>query len=261
MKLLIRLFTARHKLLFCLWTLFLFSCHQKKQDVYAFEQAQLPVVHATHLKFSNKQHTEDYTQLEQQLLKQGFLDVQKIDKNLVIDLGYTKADNFTGEILYDSLRHAFLQPLAYQKLEIALSELQKLYPNYTFRIFDALRPRSVQHKMWDVVENTEMELYVANPFSGSIHNYGLAVDLSIYDLENNKELDMGTEIDHLGWKSQYRYNSELVREKLISQKAMDNRVLLRKVMKKAGFHPIESEWWHFNALPGSETKRRFQIVE
>jgi D-alanyl-D-alanine dipeptidase len=40
-----------------------------------------------------------------------------------------------------------------------------------------------------------------------------------------------------------------------------NRRLLRKVMTEAGFISISSEWWHFDAFPTDEVRRRFKIIE
>ena len=210
---------------------------------------------------SPKQKKTRYTAMENELLRQGFIDVKTIDSSLLVDLGYTKPDNFTGEILYDSLQHAFLRPLAAEKLQKALTFLQNEQPNYTFTVFDALRPRSVQKKMWQIVAGTSQEKYVANPYYGSIHNFGLAIDLSIYNLETGKPLDMGTPIDHLGRESEYRYNNRLKQDGIISAEAVKNRQLLRRVMKKAGFQPINSEWWHFNALSKENTRAQFEIVK
>ena len=57
---------------------------------------------------------------------------------------------------------------------------------------------SVQQKMWNVVKGTSQNIYVSNPArGGGLHNYGLAVDVSIAD-EKGNPLPMGTKVDHLG---------------------------------------------------------------
>ena len=237
--------------------LFLVSCKLNGQE------AKAEKVHDCIDEPQKQQHTAEksYTVYETALLNKGFNDVQNISEDVVVQLGYTHKDNFTGEILYDSLFHAFMRPLAYEKLRKAHQLLQKEFPNYTFSVFDALRPRSAQQKMWDMVEGTNMQKYVANPYYGSIHNYGLAIDLTIYDLNTEQSIDMGTEIDHLGREAEYRYNQQLINEGLISETAVKNRKLLRKIMRAAGFRSIDSEWWHFNALSKEQTRAEYEIVE
>jgi D-alanyl-D-alanine dipeptidase len=46
----------------------------------------------------------------------------------------------------------------------------------------------------------------------------------------------------------------------LSQKAIDNRLILRKAMKSAGFMPIEYEWWHFNAFSRKVAKEKFSVI-
>lgn len=205
--------------------------------------------------------TRKYTALEQQIIQKGFIDLQTVSNDFKIELGYTKTDNFTNKVLYDSLQHAFLHPIAAEKLKAAQTILQQKYPNYSFFIFDALRPRSVQTKMWNVVKNTDKQKYVANPKRGSIHNFGFAVDLSIYNQETQQQIDMGTKIDHLGIEAEYRHNQMLVKQGKISEEAVKNRQLLRSVMVKAGFQPINSEWWHFNAISKEKARKEYKIVE
>jgi D-alanyl-D-alanine dipeptidase len=48
---------------------------------------------------------------------------------------------------------------------------------------------------------------------------------------------------------------------LLSQKQIDNRKLLRKVMSKYGFSGIETEWWHFNACTRSKAARKYKVLE
>ena len=111
---------------------------------------------------------------------------------------YTKADNFTGEILYDDLSEAYLHPHAAYALLKAQEALKALHPSYSLIIYDAARPMSVQRKMWDVVKGTSKYRYVSNPNrGGGLHNYGLAVDISIQD-SLGRPLPMGTKVDHLG---------------------------------------------------------------
>lgn len=247
-----------------LWLVFmlawLYSCAQNKSQpiVEASSPESIDVLENKIPKVDTS--TLDYTQYEQGLLKQGFEDVG-LFYGVNIDLKYTTSDNFTGEVLYDSLQHAFLRPIAAEKLKKALQILQEQHPNYGFLIYDALRPNSVQYKMWDIVKGTEKERYVASPYTGSIHNFGCAVDLTIVDLTTNKPLPMGSDYDYFGPAAEYRYNQQLLNEHVLSQEEVDNRVLFRKVMRQAGFHSIDTEWWHFNALSKTETRKRYKLVK
>ena len=89
----------------------------------------------------------------------GLINIAELDNSIAISLMYTKADNFTGEILYDDLSEAYLHPHAAYALLKAQEALKALHPSYSLIIYDAARPMSVQRKMWDVVKelpNTDM---------------------------------------------------------------------------------------------------------
>lgn len=72
--------------------------------------------------------------------------------DIEIDLMYTRADNFTGKVLYEDLQEAYLHPEAAKALLQAQKRLKELYPGYSLIIYDAARPMSVQQKMWNVVK-------------------------------------------------------------------------------------------------------------
>lgn len=93
-----------------------------------------------------------------------------------------------------------------------------------------------------------------------MHNYGLAVDVSIVN-ENGEALPMGTEVDHLGIEAHITHEVELVKSGRISKEAYQNRLLLRQVMKDAGFRALNSEWWHFNRCSREEAKQRYKRIE
>lgn len=245
------------------------SCFQQSKEVVNADKAQAQKVEHD-IQFSSEktisEHCEEdaiepkvYSNYETKLINEGYKDIASISDNIRVELAYTTSDNFVGEVLYDSISHAFLHPIAFEKLQVAHQLLQEQNPNYTFYIFDALRPNHAQHKMWKIVKGTAQQKYVASPYSGSIHNFGCAVDLSIFDLKANALLDMGTEIDYFGRAAEYRYNQQLVNDGSISSKAMENRIMLRKIMKEAGFLPINTEWWHFNALPNAKVKSELQM--
>lgn len=190
----------------------------------------------------------------------GLVDVTELDSSLVVKLMYTQADNFTGEVLYDDLSEAYLHPDAAYALVKAQRVLKELHPSYSLLIYDAARPMSVQKKMWNVVKGTPKYRYVSNPNNGGgLHNYGLAVDISIQD-SSGQPLPMGTKVDHLGAEAHITQESELVRNGKMSEAERQNRILLRKVMKEAGFRALPSEWWHFNFCSRDVARQKYKLI-
>ena len=145
-------------------------------------------------------------------------------------------------------------------LEEAQRLLKEEHPSYSLIVYDAARPMSVQQTMWNAVKGTPKYIYVSNPArGGGLHNYGLAVDVSIVDGEG-KPLPMGTPVDHLGREAHITAEAELVAQGKLTEAERQNRLLLRRVMKAAGFRPLPSEWWHFNRYSRQTAKERFQAI-
>lgn len=88
----------------------------------------------------------------------GFVNIAEADSSIAIDLMYTRADNFTGTILYEDLKEAYLHPDAMKSLKQAQRLLKERRPGYSLIVYDAARPLSVQQKMWDVVKGTSIHL-------------------------------------------------------------------------------------------------------
>jgi hypothetical protein len=119
---------------------------------------------------------------------------------------------------------------------------------------------SVQKKMWNVVKGTSKYKYVSNPNrGGGLHNYGLAVDISIQD-SLGQPLPMGTQVDHLGVEAHITNENELVHNGKMSETERQNRILLRKVMKEAGFRALPSEWWHFNFCSRDVARQKYKLI-
>lgn len=193
--------------------------------------------------------------------RQGLVNVKDVDPTIEVDLMYSRADNFTGKILYTELREAYLHPTAAKALAKAQKELKRLHPGWSLRIYDATRPMSVQQKMWNTVAGTSKNIYVSNPANGGgLHNYGLAVDITICD-EKGDTIDMGTKVDHLGREAHTDIEEQLVKQKKISRRAVNNRKLLRRVMAVGGFKVLRTEWWHFNFKSRAEAKAHYKVVK
>lgn len=189
----------------------------------------------------------------------NYVNIGKMN-GIKIDLRYASKNNFMGENLYGDFNICYLHRIAAQKLSRAVKLLQKRKPNWKLLIFDALRPRSVQHKLWQRVKGSNKQAYVANPYRGSIHNFGFAIDLTLID-ERGQELDMGTEFDTFSRLSEPRREKYFLRRGKLKKIHIKNRLILRRVMVDAGFRQLPNEWWHFDALPGKIVRKRFRIVE
>lgn len=201
------------------------------------------------------------TATELAIERQGMVDIAEVDSTIRVSLMYGRADNFTGHVLYTDLRRAYLHPEAAQALKRAQAILHRLRPDLSLAVYDAGRPMSVQQKMWNEVKDTPKYFYVSNPArGGGLHNYGLAVDLTLCDAATGDTLDMGTKIDHMGAASHIDREYELRRRGKLSVQAVRNRSLLRRVMREAGFKPLRTEWWHFNFKSRAEAKARYKVI-
>ncbi len=162
-----------------------------------------------------------------------------------IDLRYATADNFVGRDLYSPLDCAWLHRDAAAALERAVTWLAARKPDHQLLVLDALRPQSVQQQLWDALQGTELLGYIAEPGRGSIHSFGMALDVTIVG-PDGKELDMGTGFDDLSERSHPVLEPALLVRGEITQQHIDNRRLLRDAMFQAGWLGINSEWWHFD---------------
>lgn len=205
----------------------------------------------------------DLTDLEKTLIAQGLVNIEDLIPSLKVELKYSTTDNFFGEDVYGDLTKAYLQPEVADRLKKATEMLQNEYPNLTLLVYDGARPLSVQRILWESLDKPDSikPLYVADPKVGGLHNYGVAVDLTIYDVEAGKPLDMGTAYDFFGYEAYPDRELEMMAEGKISRSQVANREILRKVMKAAGFSGIGSEWWHFNAFSREEAGKKFKLVE
>ena len=103
------------------------------------------------------------------------------------------------------------------------------------KIFDAYRPYKATVKFYELYHDTT---YVASPYSGSRHNRGCALDMSLVELATGKELPMPTEFDSFKKEA---WPTTPVKDPVIRK----NRDLIISVMEQHGFRVNASEWWHF----------------
>lgn len=200
--------------------------------------------------------------LEIELIKKGLVNVSDIDSTILINIKYSTTDNFMNEDMYGDFNKAYLQKDVALKLKKAQFFLHQNNSELSLLVYDAVRPRHVQQKMWDGLNMSFSEKikFVSNPKNGSLHNYGAAVDVTL-STTNGKPLDMGTPYDFIGELAYPSLETQNLENGTITKLQINNRKLLRSVMKKAGFFGIQSEWWHFNSCRRSEAKKRYEIVE
>jgi D-alanyl-D-alanine dipeptidase len=195
-----------------------------------------------------------------QLKNAGLVDIRDLDSSIVVHLLYATENNFVGEQMYKSLHEAYLQTEAANKLVLAQKYLKQINPEYKLIVYDAARPQWAQEIMWNKVKDTPMRRYVANPKRISMHTYGVAVDVSILD-KHNKELDMGTSVDFLGALAEPKNEAIFLDSGQLTPKQVQNRELLRTVMRKAGFRGISNEWWHYEAFTRTEAQKKYVPVK
>lgn len=203
-------------------------------------------------------------ELEQRMIDQGLVNIQTIDSTIMVELKYSTTDNFVHTDVYGDLTRAYMQQKPAEMLAKANKFLQSQYPNYRLLVYDGARPLTVQHKFWallDTIPPAKRADFVANPAEGSIHNFGSAVDLTVYDLDTQKPLDMGTKYDYFGDLAYPSLEDQMLREGKLTKQQIANRLVLRNAMQKAGYMRIESEWWHFNAISRARAKELYKIVE
>ena len=164
---------------------------------------------------------------------------------IAVDLRYATPDNFVGRDLYSPIDCAWLHRDAAAALEQAVAWLAAHRPDHHLLVLDALRPQRVQQQLWDALQGTELLGYIAEPSRGSIHSFGMVLDITIVG-PDGQELDMGTGFDDLSERSHPALELALLESGEITQEQVAHRRLLRDAMFQAGFFGINSEWWHFD---------------
>lgn len=205
---------------------------------------------------------KDTSQLELYLLSKKLVNINTLDSSIKVSLLYSTSHNFLNKPVYEGLTQCYLPCEVAIKLCNAQFALKQQFPNYSIIVFDAVRPLHIQKQMWDELKMPPAQKinYLAHPNDISLHNYGAAVDVGIIG-ENTTLLDMGTPFDYFGELSEPRREKQLYKQGKLSKQAFANRLLLRKVMENAGFAPITTEWWHFNATNKTNAAQKYTLIE
>ena len=163
------------------------------------------------------------------------VELVKLDPTIKLDIRYAGANNFLGKPVYTEAR-AFLQRPA---AEAVVRAHRALKPHgYGLLIHDGYRPWAITKLFWDMTSGKQRE-FVADPATGSKHNRGCAVDLTLFELASGKAVQMPGDYDEMTERSSPDYTGGTA-----DQRA--RRDLLRKVMEAEGFTVEPNEWWHYN---------------
>ena len=140
-----------------------------------------------------------------------FVRIMDYIPDIVIDLKYATADNFTGTVIYD-FKDAYLRYGTVKKLAVA------------------------QEKLWQVCPNPR---YVANPANGmKAHNLGGTIDMTLVTFDGN-EVEMPTAFDDFSLKADRDYSD-------VPETAAGNAKMMERVMTECGFVGYAGEWWDYS---------------
>ena len=165
------------------------------------------------------------------------VDVRERAPDISINLVFAKSHNFMERRMYPR-NICLLQESTLNKLIAAQKIFRK--DGYSIKIYDAYRPYSVTRELATFLANP---VYLSDPLTGSHHNRGVAVDMTLVNLDG-VELAMPSLVHTLD-KTAHRANPDM------SEEARRNVAYMTEVMRSCGFIPYMQEWWHF-----SDTQRR-----
>jgi len=180
--------------------------------------------------------------------------------DIAVDLRYAGPRNFVGRDLYGALDCAWVHRLVADGLASAAALLAQQAAGHRLLILDAVRPHRVQIELWDFLDGSGLRQYVADPARGSIHSFGMAIDVTIVDARG-RELDMGTGFDEMNERSHPKLEARHVASGLLTARHIAHRELLRGAMAAGGFNGIDNEWWHFDMLDRQHVRQHFIRVE
>ncbi len=213
-------------------------------------------------------YDEDGTKLSSD--SSDFVLLSEAVPDAILEIRYYSTYNFVGDRIagYEE-PVALLTKEAAARLEEVSEELQE--KGYRLKIYDAYRPQmAVENfvKWAEDVDDTRMKEYFYPELDKSVlfeqgyiaehsgHSRGSTVDLTLFDMKLEKEVDMGGTFDYFGELSHPDYKD-------ITEEQYNNRMILREAMMNHGFKPLDEEWWHFTLEdePYPDTYFTFPVSE
>ena len=164
-----------------------------------------------------------------------FVELVQLDPTIRLDIRYAGDRNFLGQPVYSQAR-AFLQRPAAEALVRVSAALRA--QGYGLLVHDGYRPWYVTKLFWDATPPAKHD-FVADPATGSKHNRGCAVDLTLYELASGRPVVMPSLYDEMSERAYADYPGGSAR-----QRALRDR--LRRAMEAEGYTVYPQEWWHFD---------------
>lgn len=186
----------------------------------------------------------------------------------ILEIRYYGTYNFVGARIDGYLEPtALLTRMAADSLRAVSDDV--ISQGYRLKIYDAYRPQcAVDHFVrWAAdIADTTMRKYFYPDVDKSLlfeqlyimeksgHTRGSTVDLTLFDMSTEKEVDMGGTFDWFGVESHPDFcgnpdnavfNPASDSPKKLTAEQFANRMILRQAMLRHGFKPLDSEWWHF----------------
>src|SRR5690606_30774471 len=164
---------------------------------------------------------QEYITLVTEDSSKMLVNLEEYIPGLEIDVRYATTNNFLGRQVYPEAK-VYARLAAAEALNKVQSELKR--QNLELKIFDAYRPYSVTVQMYETYGDTT---YVASAWTGSRHNRGCAIDLTIISSETGEEIEMPTPYDDFTEKAHDGYMD-------LAEDVIKNRELLKSLMEKNG---------------------------
>ncbi|HUJ26757.1 MAG TPA: M15 family metallopeptidase [Myxococcales bacterium] len=165
------------------------------------------------------------------------VDAAPLVPGLIVQLVYAQPANIAGRALYPAGAKCLLRRSVAERLALAARRLRKL--GLRLVAWDCTRPQAVQEELWRIHPHPGA---VADPARGSLHARGVAVDLSLADLQG-RPAPMPTGFDDFGPQA-------FADAAMPDGPARRDRDALEAAMHDAGFRVNPKEWWHYSRLYG-----------
>lgn len=191
----------------------------------------------------------------------GFVLVTDVVPDAILEIRYYCTYNFIGDRIpgYNE-PIAIITRQAADSLKAVSDEL--LRKGYRLKVFDAYRPQCAVDYFMEWAKNEQdirMKEYFYPEQDKSIlipqgyiaeksgHTRGSTIDLTLFDMGTEREVDMGCTFDYFGLASHpdIMPGQEIGSYKPITEEQYRNRMILREAMLRHGFKPYDCEWWHF----------------
>ena len=200
-----------------------------------------------------------------------FVTLTDVVPDAILEIRYYGTYNFVGQRI-----DGYEEPTALLTKQAALAlkavSDDVMAQGYRLKIYDAYRPqKGVDHFVrWaQDLADTKMKPYFYPDLDKSVlfeqeyiyersgHTRGSTIDLTLFDMATEKELDMGGTFDWFGPESHPDFcgnpetgeytgdNSASPTGRSITAEQFANRMILRRAMLSHGFKALDSEWWHF----------------